>query len=63
MTIPQLLLAIFIYLSVISIVVGYAACAIAGRSDAGLVDESMQADPEPASYPLYRVQDEQLAVS
>ena len=63
MTIAQLLFAIFIYMSVISIIVGYAACAIAGRSDAGLVDESTQADPEPASYTIYRVQDEQLAVS
>lgn len=63
MTIAQLLFAIFIYMSVISVIVGYAACTIAGRSDAGLVDESTQADPEPAGYALYRVQDKQMAVS
>ena len=60
MTIPHLLLTIFIYLSLISVVVGYAACMMAGRSDAGVIEESAYTEPEPVGYSLYRVQDEHL---
>ena len=57
MTIPHLLLALFIYLSVISIIVGYAVCVIAGRSDAGLTEEPMPAEPQAVVYRRYSVDD------
>ena len=61
MTIAHLLLAIFIYLTLISIVVGYAVCVIAGRSDAGLIEEAAQAEPQAVAYRLYN-SDEHLAL-
>ena len=61
MTISHLLLAIFIYLTLLSIVVGYAVCVIAGRSDAGLMEEPEQAQPQALAYHLYK-SDEHLAL-
>ncbi|MFN8496022.1 MAG: hypothetical protein U0350_50995 [Caldilineaceae bacterium] len=62
MTLSQLLLALGLYISLGGIVVAYAACVIAGRTDDTMAEEGEQAAYSAVTYNLGGVQDEQLVL-